>query len=148
MPRGGGIPDGHYVYAFEVRSDGVCDAQLRACDDGHLRGSYRLDVCPSSSDKNVSYRDDYVYENVPEPIGQPKNSNYIQLLPGVDGSHWYDLDGKRINPNQPAPEVKGIIVKDPEPLWDVTVQPVYDCKAPWGEVVPNGQFVKAYRYRE
>lgn len=147
MPRGGGITDGSYTYAYDVRTDGVCDAQMRVCDDGVLYGSYTLPLCPDTRDGNVIYRDNYVYENEPDPVDPTIQPDYINLIPGVDGSQWYDLDGQRIDPGAEL-EVTGIVVEDPEPLWQVNMQPIYDCQTPWGERVRNGQFIKAYRYRE
>ncbi|USN57308.1 MAG: hypothetical protein H6766_02375 [Candidatus Peribacteria bacterium] len=130
-----------------MRTDGVCDAQLRACDDGKLSGSYTRSSCPDGSDEDISYRDDYVYENGPDPVDPLIQPDYIDLVPGVDGSQRYDLNGQRITSTTEI-EVTGIVVEDPAPLWQVNVQPIYDCQTPWGEIVNNGQFVKAYRYRE
>lgn len=147
LPRGAGIPDGSYTYAYDVRTDGVCDAQLRACDDGDLSGDYMYPSCPDASEEDITYDEDYVYENGPDPVDPLIQSDYIDLVPGIDGSQRYDLNGQRITSTTEL-EVTGIVVEDPEPLWDVTLQPIYDCQTPWGDIVRNGQFVKAYRYRE
>jgi hypothetical protein len=130
-----------------MRTDGVCDAQMRVCDDGTLSGSYPYPMCPTSTDEDIHHREEYVYENAPDPVDPFIQSDYIDLVPGIDGSQRYDLNGQRIDPTREI-EVTGIVVEDPEPLWQVNIQPIYDCQTPWGERVSNGQFIKTYRYRE
>lgn len=147
LPWWWGIPDGSYLYAYELRSDGVCDAQMRVCDDGKLYGTYTRPSCPESRNQYVKYRNDYIYTNAPDPVDPFVQQDYIDLVPGIDGSQRYDFNGQRINPTHKV-EVTGIVVHEPAPVWQVTVQPLYHCQTPWGEQVANGQFVKAYRHRE
>lgn len=156
LPRWWYIEDGSYTYAYDKRTSDVCDAQMRYCADGDLSGSYSMQSCDMHDDSWIAHHDTYNTPNADRVATTPqkkKKDGFISL-PSLDGSQWhdnntwfhsYDLNGKRIDPNNPnSVEVTWIAVQAPEPQWNVNTQVIYDCQTPWGERVKNGQFVKAY----
>lgn len=131
-----------------MRTDGVCDAQLRVCYDGDLTGSYGYGSCPSDRGSSVIRRKEYISVNV----DHVDNSHDVAVQPSDDSlapDDRYDLNGKRIDPsNPPADEITGIAVNPPQPQRNVNTQVIYDCQTPWGEVINNGHFVKWYKHFE
>lgn len=138
------LEHGESVIAYEQRKDvpNICNAQRRTCNDGVLNWFYEQWACREDVEYKYTRVKVMSYNNK-EPGELIQNPGYAKN----DGAE-FDTDGK-INPDAEIPQSSwNNNVNNPQYNEYTTTlgqKWYYNCTTPWGEIVPHGQFVKAYQ---
>lgn len=140
--------DSILAYQQDENTPNTCFIQRRFCWDGKLSWTFTLQSCKEN--KNYSYqKENFVVYNNPENINQVpstpqkiNNSNEnISIIKETDPA---DIDPTFII--QPWTWKDEGKISSATPL-DQTERPSMDCISPRWELVKDGQFIKAYKYR-
>ena len=141
-PRGDTIKDKDFVLAYEQRKDvsNICNVQRRICNNGNLEGTYTQNSCQET----IQYQ--YTRTQVIS-VNEPKVDPLVQPQPAVNNWANFSTNGK-INETTPTTTTR----------WNTTAGHTNnsvgvtqtqniksDCRAPRGNIVKHGQFVKAYK---
>ncbi len=141
-PRGDTLKDKDFILAYEQRKDvaTICNVQRRICNNGTLEGTYTQNSCQESITYEYT-RTQVISENT------PKVDPLIQPQPAPNNGANFSTEGK-INETSSATTTRwstntGKVVISTGKAQTQNIKS--DCRAPRGNIVKHGQFVKAYK---
>ncbi|MDR0369132.1 MAG: hypothetical protein LBH96_00930 [Candidatus Peribacteria bacterium] len=150
-PWGYSIQHGASILAYQqdFATPDLCKIERRFCWDGDLSGTFHQQSCSVNSDYSyfqeqfVSYNTNKKSDFI-QPIATPSNS----ATDLEKGNNQQGVDEVMQRPNLGGTEWgnSSTTLLTPRPI-DQTEREYPDCKAPWGETVKHGQFIKAYKHK-
>lgn len=134
-----------FVLAYQQRSDvnSLCNVQKRYCSNGKLTGTYTQKSC----------KEDLKYSYTKVIPTAENDSNYVDPFiqpsdPSLSGAK-FDLNWKIVSTNKPldnwSDSWKSLMVSTGPYVTQINSPTTNSCSTPWGEKVPFGTFVKAYK---
>ncbi|MFZ2151246.1 MAG: hypothetical protein WAZ12_02675 [Candidatus Absconditicoccaceae bacterium] len=146
-PRGKILEHGKSILAYQQRSDvpDICNIQRRICTDGNLGGTFEQKSCKTNMPYKYTKEPVISYnEKVIDPLIQPGKDVPINKGATFDNKGkidgYSDADTLRNNYADSSSQTNDKIVDQTD-----IIRP--NCISPWGDIVLNGQFIKAYRYK-
>ena len=141
-PRWDQLKDKDFILAYEQRKDvaTICNVQRRVCNNGTLEGTYTQNSCQ----ENIQY--EYTRTQVVSNNLKPVDP-LIQPQPAPNDGASFSTNGK-INETATATTTRwtsntGNVVNTTGTAQTQNIKS--DCRAPRGNIVKHGQFVKAYK---
>jgi len=135
------------VLAYQQRNDvpDICNIQRRICNDWILWWSFEQKSCKTDMP--------YTYTKTPVvSYNEKKIDPLIQPNDDVPINKWGNFDTRwQINTSKEEDTIRNNYDNSSIPLLDKNVNQTQNiepnCISPWWGIVMNGQFVKAYRYK-